>query len=665
MDKILISSVDADGAKSGGIGRVFNSLGIRAKVLMGFGTVMLMLAVVAGAGYTGLVGISNDVTKLTEAVDEANLANSVEVKFLKMQAHVTEYANLQHQKDAAAVQKYAVAIQADIDKVLNVITKEDHLAKAREMAAAFDAYMTQFNNMRSLASEAERQEIFSKVLAQKAEIIIKDAEWLAAAADKEEHFLLDDTQSIVITTELTMLIISLVGLALGTIVALVMGRMISRPVADMTGAMARIAEGDTDVAIPGSDRGDEIGSMAHSLVDLRDAVKKAFELGQLGQMVDDMPINVMMCDAKDFKITYMNNSTMSTLKGLEHLLPAKADELVGQCIDIFHKNPEHQRRLLADPGNLPHTANIKVGDELLSLKVNAVRDKAGNYIGPMLTWSVITEQVKLSEKVMNVVKNVSAASTEMRSTAEGMSATAEETSRQSTAVAAAAEQATANVQTVASAAEEMSASIGEINRQVGQSSEIANRANAEAGRTNETVQGLADAASKIGEVVNLISDIAEQTNLLALNATIEAARAGEAGKGFAVVASEVKNLATQTAKATEEIAAQVTDMQSVTGDAVDAIKNIADTIGEINSIADTISTAVTEQGSATQEIAENTQQAASGTQEVSSNITGVTQAASETGSSAQEVLGAADELSKQAEALSSEVEAFLNQVKAA
>lgn len=426
-------------------------------------------------------------------------------------------------------------------------------------------------------------------------------------------------------------------------------------------ALTEIAGGNVDVDLP-PETENEFGEMVRAIAELRQAVKESYELGQ---MVEDMPMNVMKCDVEDFKITYMNKATNTTLKTLEHLLPCKVDELLGNSIDIFHKNPEHQRKILSDPSNLPHAANIKLGDEHLSLKICAISDKSGGYAGPMLTWSVITDQIKISEKVAGVVKNVSAAATEMRSTAESMSATAEETSRQASAVAAASEQATANVQTVASASEEMSASINEINRQVGQSAEIATKANAEAQRTNETVQGLVDAAQKIGEVVNLISEIAEQTNLLALNATIEAARAGEAGKGFAVVASEVKNLANQTAKATEEIGGKVSEMQTVTNDAVGAINVIGETIAEINSIAETITTAVGEQGAATQEISENTQQAAAGTQEVSSNITGVTQAASETGAAAQQVLSAADELAKQGETLSADVDAFIEQVKAA
>ncbi len=268
-------------------------------------------------------------------------------------------------------------------------------------------------------------------------------------------------------------------------------------------------------------------------------------------------------------------------------------------------------------------------------------------------------------RVMVVVETVSTSSGRMQETAQSMMSTAEESNTQAATVATAAEQATSNVQTVASAAEEMSASIGEINRQVGQSTEIAAKANSDAQRTNETVQGLAEKAQKIGEVVDLITDIAEQTNLLALNATIEAARAGEAGKGFAVVASEVKNLATQTAKATEEIGTQIGDMQSVTNDAVGAIKSIGETINEISGIAEAIASSVGEQGAATQEIATSTQHAATGTREVSSTIDNVTHAASDTKSAAQEVLTGAGALSEQSETLRGEVQSFVQQIRSA
>jgi len=267
--------------------------------------------------------------------------------------------------------------------------------------------------------------------------------------------------------------------------------------------------------------------------------------------------------------------------------------------------------------------------------------------------------------VGQVVSQVSSAATQMESSSAAMSATAEETTRQAAAVAAASEQASANVQTVASAAEELSGSIAEISRQVTQASEIASRAVKEAEQTNVKVQGLASAANKIGEVVSLITDIAEQTNLLALNATIEAARAGDAGKGFAVVASEVKNLANQTAKATDEIGAQITGIQSATQEAVSAIESITKTISQINEVNSGVASAVEEQGAATQEIARNVEQAATGTQEVSSNIGGVSQAASETGAAAEQIKGAAAELSQQSEHLRVEVDKFLTEVRAA
>ena len=267
------------------------------------------------------------------------------------------------------------------------------------------------------------------------------------------------------------------------------------------------------------------------------------------------------------------------------------------------------------------------------------------------------------QEVGEVLAKVSEASQTMKSTAEGMADTAEKTTERSTTVTSAAEQASANVQTVASAAEELSSSINEISSQVSQSSQIAGRAVRDAAHTDEQIQGLAAAASKIGEVVALITDIADQTNLLALNATIEAARAGEAGKGFAVVASEVKNLANQTAKATEEISTQISGVQSATQSAVEAIQGIGKTIGEIDEIAAAIASAVEEQGAATQEIARNVDQAASGTSEVTSNIAGVNQAAEETGKASAQVLEAVGTLATQSEAMSAQVRSFIQQIK--
>lgn len=263
------------------------------------------------------------------------------------------------------------------------------------------------------------------------------------------------------------------------------------------------------------------------------------------------------------------------------------------------------------------------------------------------------------------VKSLAAVASEMRSSSEALNATAEETTRQASGVAAGSEEASANVQTVASAAEELSSSIVEISRRVAQAAQIAASAVSEAEQTNVKVQGLAAAANKIGEVVALITDIADQTNLLALNATIEAARAGDAGKGFAVVASEVKNLANQTAKATEEIGSQIGSIQTATQEAVAAIEAITKTIAKIDQVNSGIASAVEQQGAATQEIARNVEQAATGTQEVSSNIAGVSQAANDTGAAATQIQSTAADLSRQSEMLRAEVDKFLANVRAA
>ncbi len=449
--------------------------------------------------------------------------------------------------------------------------------------------------------------------------------------------------------------------------AFALARTVGAPLRRMATAIAGIATGNGEVTVTDRGRRDEIGRIAEAVEALRVTVREAFSRGQ---MIEQMPLGVVVADPKDdFRITYANGYAHELIEGLKEHLAVPVDSLPGHSIDIFHKHPEQVRGILSDPARLPHKARVAMGPEVLDLNITALRDAAGAYVGAMLAWQRATEQARLADTfeadIGAVVESVASSAGQLQAAARTLTDAAAEGGREAVAVSEAGMQANADVQAVAAAAEEMAASVEEITRRVAEAAEVARRAVAEAKATDSTVRGLAEAASRIGDVVRLIGEIAGQTNLLALNATIEAARAGEAGKGFAVVASEVKNLAGQTAKATEEIGRQIGEMQGATNQAVDAIRAIGATVDRTSDIATAIAAAVEQQGATTREIARSAAQVAEATGTVAQRMEGIRAASDATGGSAGAVLQASGALSGDAATLRERAAGFLRAVRAA
>jgi methyl-accepting chemotaxis protein len=460
-------------------------------------------------------------------------------------------------------------------------------------------------------------------------------------------------------------LIMLVILIVAIIVIVFIARGIARPIRQTTDIIDRIAAGDGTVAIPESRRRDEIGRMLIAMRALKESVVDAFRLRSL---VEDLPTNVMLASPQEGNaIRYANKSARATLRSLAGKLPVGEAEVIGAPADRFFAAGENARSRLASSQSLPWTSIGNWQDEVMKLQASAIVDQGGKHIDTILVMEIITRQARLAAdfeaNVKGVTEEAGRSTADVAGHAVGMVAAADETVAKAGDAATAADHASGNVQAVAAATEELSASIREISQQVQQSAGITNRAVAEAQATDATVQGLAVAAEKIGDIVRLIGDIASQTNLLALNATIEAARAGDAGKGFAVVASEVKNLAMQTAKATEDITAQIASIQGRTNEAVEAIRRIGNTIGEVNGIVSAIAAAVEQQGAATAEIARNVQEASQGTDVVSENIRAASQSADSTGAAADAVRTTANQLAQMMERLKGQVDQFLSGIR--
>jgi methyl-accepting chemotaxis protein len=377
---------------------------------------------------------------------------------------------------------------------------------------------------------------------------------------------------------------------------------------------------------------DDSGRVASVTKFAFDITDKKNEVTRLLTMIDGMPVAVMTVDPKnDFKINYLNETSKKTLKSIEQFLPIKVDQMLGSSVDVFHKNPEHQRRMLTTDAMLPFSTKIRIGPEVLRLQITAIKDSFGAYIGPMLTWAVITAQETVASEVTSVADALLASSMSMSDSSQGLRDAAENASQQAASAAAGAEQ--------------MSSAIHEIVTQVTRVSDRASEIASQAQSMDDRVKALADNASQVDSVVALIKDIAAQTNLLALNATIEAARAGEAGRGFAVVASEVKALASQTSKATDEITQQVLAIQTSSHEAVKSVEEISNAVAELSGLTTSMAGAMEEQ--------------AATTQQMSSNIGNVSHSATETGTLASSVQETASGLSGHAERMKTSIQGLL------
>jgi methyl-accepting chemotaxis protein len=496
-------------------------------------------------------------------------------------------------------------------------------------------------------------------------------------ANEEEVF------AIIETLQSRSLVIGVIAVLITAGVMFFLFNRITGSVKRASEAIVRLSEGDLTARLKVSGR-DEVAQMSTSFnktcerlqdafesesVDWQAVAEQRKEAKRLLNVVENAPINIMVADL-DLRIRYINPASEKTLKKIEKDLPVTADKVVGSSVDIFHRDPSVQRKILADPRNLPHHAEFKLGKEIMRLEAAPIFDENGNYVGPMVTWALVTEQraqeareKQMSEqmrltlqRVMNHSQTVSSSSEELSATARQMAEGSTEATAQAESAAVACEEVSRNVATVATSAEEMNASIKEIARNSAEAARVALSAVRVTEETNATIGKLGESSVEIGEVIKVITSIAEQTNLLALNATIEAARAGEAGKGFAVVANEVKELAKQTAAATEDISSKIEAIQTDTTGAVRAIGQISAVIGQINDIQTTIASAVEEQSATTNEIARNAAEAAKGSNDITRGVTTVSHLSSTTSEGANNTLAAATELAKLAADLRSIVE---------
>lgn len=666
-------------------------LGIKTKIFGGFAIVLAILVTVTAIGVVNFMRANTDVDLLSDSVEEAVVAAHVEAEFLKLRSAAREYAsnNAGDSHLAADVKNLAGKVRKEIDHAKDVVKTPEHRKMVEELSHAFDVYMKDFVEAERLQEEVKH--LIKDELRPAGETMIHDLDLLMARAVEEGNF--DAVVKIASAREHALLVELYSTMLLGVKDEAAAPKVESefKKMEETMAAVKTTLHTDEGrrlfaealdkfhdyQAVTKRIHDDEVNLRAiidGEMVEMTNIITKDAEA-----LVDEAGEARVILTEETHQIIETAEIEMVVVGVLGIVIGAVAAISIGNATaNPIVQITEVMTKLASGamdtqvPSKQRKDEIGKMAKALDTFKEGMIEANRLNELQLLEAKAKETQRQRMEEvskkfesDVTGVVNTVSASTEQVHGSSQGMATIADDTARRSSAVAAASEQAAANVQTVASAAEELTASIHEIASQVGRGTTIADTAVAKVEGANEQVKGLAEAAEHIGEVLALITDIADQTNLLALNATIEAARAGDAGKGFAVVATEVKNLAAQTAKATEEITTQVNDIQQATGDAVHAILDIGDTINELREIATTVAAAVEEQGAATSEIARNVEEASHGTTEVTRNIRAVSEGANDTGASANEVITVIDDLASQNRVLTEQVRWFLSEIKAA
>ncbi len=666
----------------------FGGLRIPHRIGGGFAVLLLLLLAVAGIGLSALRGFDQRFAVYAEVASDVELVTALEKDLTTLQRELRGYLLAPDAESAAKLDEQ----KRDFDALLDLAKAEIVEAQAAETVAQVAAQDVELGRM------LERlKEVTTTRSALVTETIVPLGERIGEQLDRIGTAVSDDGRSdIVVSVAETYERMLLTRLYLTRYLDTSDAAMLAR--AQVAFAELEGAVDSLDEALAGTDQVEAVRAVQAQVPRFAQTTQQAAELtaerGELvvrmsamGEEIDNL-IEALREDAAVAQEALLVEATAAGDRAeLMNLVAAGMALALGVllALAISRGIARPVRAMTAAMGRLAEgDSRVEVpglgrGDELGEMagavqifKENAIERQrleaeAAEELAEKEARAARMESLigEFDRSVGESLAVVTSAADELDATARHVSQLADAANRQLSDAAAAAGQTSGSVQTVAATTEELSASTQEISRQASESTDIARQAVAQAEQTDETVRGLAAAAEKIGAVVGLISDIAEQTNLLALNATIEAARAGEAGKGFAVVASEVKSLATQTAKATEEIASQVAGMQQATGSAVEAIGSISETIKRIDAIAATIASAVEQQTAATGEITQSAQQAAGGTQSVADSVGQVTEATAQTGTASAQVLSAAGGLSEQASDLKRRVESFLAGIRAA